>query len=165
MSHFNGSVPLDDKLKGCTGKLWTKNKKDVKSFVIWDLKPEAIFDGLNRIQKRELLRQLATIDKYPKRAVEISDSTLPDKLCKEKELSCAAILIISLALKQGREPAGNSNDPKMFSPTSLFAELVGCASPDTVEELSPYLLPPLITLEKLPVFIYCAVRQYVSDIL
>lgn len=138
-----------------------KEKKTEKSFIIWDLNPEAVYKRLNRQEKREMLRELANRKHYPKRTIEISSNSLPKELRTEKELSHAAILVLSLALKRDTKPARDSDDTNVFSTTDLFAELVGCADPETVEELSPYLRPPLITLKNLPAFIHCAVRQYV----
>ena len=154
---FDAEVTLNDRLKQCMRPLWDDEEKDKEVFTIWNLKPEAVFKRLNRQDKRDMLLELA--NNYKKRTVTFRANSLPKELRKKKWLSVAAIFVIALASKGGQvEAAENAED---FHPTDLFAELVGCANPDTVEELSPYLRPPFITLKKLPIFIHGAVRQYV----
>jgi hypothetical protein len=136
------------------------------SFLVSEINPKGV-DALCRKEKRGMLQELAKTSLFPKRRVKIASregSTLPTSFLESKYLTTAAIFIISIALR-GRKSSSNNvnvseNDQvhREFV-TKLFAELVGCATADTIDELSQYLRPPLIELEHVPTFIHCAVRQ------
>ncbi|KAF2741549.1 hypothetical protein EJ04DRAFT_571620 [Polyplosphaeria fusca] len=90
-----------------------------------------------------MLRELADTTKYEKVYVTIEGDALPKNLRGEKNLSLAAILVVAVSLKgvmpateNADENIASSGGAEKFNSTRLFAELVGCATADTVEELA-----------------------------
>jgi hypothetical protein len=154
---FDGVVALKDKeeLKKCIASLWKELPED---FSLFHIKPEVVKNCLNRDQKRALLAELANTKEYTKQYMKLevpkgkSEEGLKHEKFKHKaKFSYAAILIVDLALRASEKD----------NTCNLFAELVGCATADTVDELTPVLRYPFITLEELPTLIHCTVRQYV----
>jgi len=146
--------------------MWTEQKtgeyqKPPPEIDIPTLKLDAL-NSLSRPDKRKMLRELAN-EGYPKEEVEIT--WIDGTLSKERSLSLAAVLILHVGLHKppedydtGEVSTTGETIAKIY-PDALFAELIGCADAGTIKELSYYLHPPLMTLEKLPDFIHCAVRQ------
>ena len=161
----NSALKLDGDLRTCMETIWTEQKKPQKlppdiDFLLIKL---AALNSLSRSNKRKMLGLLG---KDPKEIRVLID----DKPLKQTSVSLAAVLIIYVSLHKepekydtGETSIGNNTAGAVptteVSPTDLFAELFGCAGADTIKELSPYLLPPLMTPERLPGFIHCAVRQ------
>jgi hypothetical protein len=145
----------DKKSKDKTSK--DKTSKDRASpkpsaFKLSELDPKKV-KSIGRPKKRDVMRDLANKFTEEKVCVAIhseggdrNPEFLPQGRSGEKgkTLSFAALLALYMALKGS---------------TELFAELVGCATPKTVEELKEYLRPPLITLQELPMMIHCASRN------
>lgn len=149
-------VPLRDntELSSCIGCLWGQEERD-ETFSLLRLGPYDIGESLNRDQKRALLKELANTTKYPKEKMSLElfegktyDGSKHKGFHLKVKLSYAAILTINLALRDERMDTCN-----------VFAELIGCATPETVVELSPFLRYPLISLKELPTLIHCAVRN------
>jgi hypothetical protein len=148
--------------------IWTSTDKNAspKPFPVSEINLKGV-DALSRKDKRGMLQELAKTSLFPKRQVKIANrkgSEFLNGFPGTDYLTTAAIFVISIALR-GRKSSPNSpnvseNDEvhREFV-TELFAELVGCATADTIDELSKYLRPPLLELEHVPTFIHCAVRQ------
>tara|TARA_R110002003_G_scaffold114_10_gene9892 strand:+ start:16967 stop:17641 length:675 start_codon:yes stop_codon:yes gene_type:complete len=168
-SSKNGKVKLEGDLWKHMQSMWTEQKSGDRrppdEIDIRSLKLGAL-NSLSRPDKRNMLRELAN-DRYPKETVKVKIAGV-DRDFKERELSLAAVLVLDVGLHKhpeyydaGEVSATGKTIATTIRPDTLFAELVGCADAVTIEELSHYLRPPFMTLEKLPDFIHCAVRQYV----
>ncbi|KAF2867400.1 hypothetical protein BDV95DRAFT_598080 [Massariosphaeria phaeospora] len=178
-----GVVRPEGDLKNYIESMGIKLKTDNPTIDILSIKLGAL-DSLSRPDKRKMLRGLANSDKYPKEEtnedplehsrkplypkeviqVMISNnSKQSEKFGGESTVSLATVLVLGIGLQNRSEVynAGKDSTTGKISVHSdaLFAELVGCVDADTMNELSHYLRPPLMTLEKLPDFIYYAVRQ------
>jgi len=103
---------------------------------ILELDPKEINESLSREQKRDLLKSLPNTTYLMK--VELEGFN------KAQSLSIAATLLLGLVLRN-RTPNSNPG----LSPED-FAELVGCATPTTIDELTYYLREPSITMDALP---------------
>lgn len=164
-----GIVELKGNLLTHMKSMWTEQKKEEyrtppDEIDILSLKLGAL-NSLSRPDKRKMLRELAD-EKSPKEIVKIAG--IDDEFRKERPLSLAAVLVLHIGLHKhpedyvaGEVSTTGETITTTIYPDALFAELVGCADANTMKELSHYLRPPLMTLEKLPDFIHCAVRQYV----
>ena len=163
-SSKKGNVKLEGYLLKHMQSMWTEQKRggyrtppykiDIRSLKLGAL------NSLSRPDKRKMLRELAN-ERYQKEKVKITG--IDGDFSKERTLSLAAVLVLHVGLHKRPEAYDtdevSTTGKTTIYPDALFAELVGCADADTIKELSHYLRPPLMTLEKLPDFIHCAVRQ------
>ena len=153
---FPGEVKLEGEIKSALESVWRNRRTKLPDTVkLCFIDPVAIA-SISRADKRRLL--LALADQKGVATVEVIESGSAGKENHFKEvfkgslkqqLSLATIFALSVAMGSDE--------------TDIFAELVGLATPETVLELSQFLLPPLITLGKLSKLIHCASRSITHD--
>jgi hypothetical protein len=116
------------------------------SIKVQAINPKAL-ESLSRPNRRKLLEKLSML----KTNIRVIDATGNHLTKKHRfrtscsEVTLATVMTVAVALRGAY--------------CRLFAELVGLAPPDTMNELRPFCQPPFLTLKDIPYLVHAAARN------